>query len=416
MEQKLFTKILCAAGIVAASSSYAIDYRVNGFMSIVGGQTVDEGVARTNGVEGDATYLADVATEGSYDNDISFKPDSNFGLQITADLDDGLSVTGQLTANGGEDFKPDLAWAYLSYEVNDSVTVQVGRQRLPLFFYSDYLDVGYAYHWTRIPQSLPGAAADTLEGIKLFWTPSTGDWAWRIQAYFGSADEDLTTSLGDLTFTLEDSTGAVISASNDWLELRLATSQSDIAVTPDSIGAMFSNNTVPAFSDEDPNKVVFTSAAVKATFGDAFVVTEWAQADYDTPHGTDIGIGTELEEGWYVSAGITIEEFTPHITYGEYEDTFSQDTVIYDLTCFVIPPCPTSLGTPAGTIGKKAVAKHETITVGLRWDFHQSAALKAEYVSRSDESDDLIKTAVGAGGNGDQFEVDVFTVGFDLVF
>ena len=31
---------------------------------------------------------------------------------------------------------------YLSYEVNDNWTIQAGKKRLPLFYYSDFYDVG----------------------------------------------------------------------------------------------------------------------------------------------------------------------------------------------------------------------------------------------------------------------------------
>lgn len=58
----------------------------------------------------------------------------------------------------------------------------------------------------------------------------------------------------------------------------------------------------------------------------------------------------------------------------------------------------------------KEVAR-ETWTLGVRYDFHPSAALKFEYTDSSDESDSEI-TAV----NGEPNEVSTIAVGVDLIF
>jgi hypothetical protein len=155
MNHKLLTRSLLAAGIaLAVSSAQAAEVRINGFASIVAGKTFSEGTDNTSAgsAKGESTFQADQPTQGTYDSTLDFKPDTVYGLQFTADLGDKLSVTGQLTGAGGEDFETKVTWAYATYELNENWTVQAGRQRIPLFFYSDFLDVGYAYHWMRPPQ------------------------------------------------------------------------------------------------------------------------------------------------------------------------------------------------------------------------------------------------------------------------
>jgi len=66
------------------------------------------------------TFLADYPIVSAYSEDISFKPESLFGLQVSADLADNLSVTGQIVARGADDFDATIEWAYLSYEINDN--------------------------------------------------------------------------------------------------------------------------------------------------------------------------------------------------------------------------------------------------------------------------------------------------------
>lgn len=58
---------------------------------------------------------------------------------------ENLSVTGQLVARG-DTSEVKAEWLYLSYQFNPNLRINVGRQRMPLFLYSDYMDVGYAYH------------------------------------------------------------------------------------------------------------------------------------------------------------------------------------------------------------------------------------------------------------------------------
>lgn len=109
MNKALVTSALLCAGFVGGAS--AADVNINSFASIVGGQTLSEGDLRTAGtLNGEnAVFISDAPSIGIYDDDISFKPDTIFGLQISSQLGDGLSVTGQITGAGGEDFDANIA-------------------------------------------------------------------------------------------------------------------------------------------------------------------------------------------------------------------------------------------------------------------------------------------------------------------
>jgi len=393
MTRHILTTAIIAAGSILGSGAQAADLRINGFLSVVGGLTTSEGVARNKftGAESKATYVADGPTGGVYDDDISFKPDSNFGLQVSSNLGDGLSVTGQLTGSGGEDFDTNVAWAYISYDLNDNWNLQAGRQRLPLFFYSDFLDVGYAYHWTRTPQVLPGAFSDTFEGVKLAWMHSSDNWDWRASIYGGAGD----TSEGDVGIKTKDVLGATLKASNDWLQLRATYSMNDLVIdSPNS--TFFTRNGVAQATDDNPLGYTFAGIGAHMTFDSVFVVTEYAFSEIEEVFAPDNSVvGADGTIGWYISSGIRLGNLTPHITYGVSEATFSQETPSLD------------------TDSENAST---TITLGVRWDFHPSAAFKAEFSTREDDSDDALQNDFGFFGNGEQNKVDVFTVGFDVIF
>ncbi|MAZ86759.1 MAG: hypothetical protein CL693_03895 [Cellvibrionaceae bacterium] len=384
MKKTLLTPCLLAATI--ATSAQAADIRFNGFASVVAGMTTSEGSAIVRNamnpaiIEGttDATFVADNPSSGVYDDDISFKPDTIFGLQVSANLGSGLTVTGQFTGAGGEDFDANVAWAYISYELSDSWTLVAGRQRLPFFFYSDFLDVGYAYHWMRPPVETQ-VAVDTLDGIQFRHEGSAGSWDTRVQLYGGVSDNDSET-LGD-EVNLENAVGAVFYASNDWLQLRATHMVTDFYL--DAAGEIFGQG------EDDTVDADFTGFAAHMTLGNGFIVAEYVTYEFDDAIQP---VGWTTYEGAYISGGYRIGDFTPHITFST-ENQEVEDSVY------------AAAGLTDGDDSS------DSITLGVRWDFHPQAAFKVEYQARSDESDDNIEAYYG-----DRNEVDVVSVGFDVIF
>lgn len=385
MKYHKVSQFLISGCIVLSGTVDAADLRFNGFASIVAGKTLSEGSSFLRGnppsmVIGseDAVFQSDSPTSGIYDNDVSFKPDTIFGLQISADLADGLSVTGQITGSGGEDFDANIAWAYISYELNQSWTMVAGRQRIPLFFYSDFLDVGYAYHWVRVPTETQ-IPMDTLDGIQLRHTGVVGDWDTRIQLYGGSSDNK-TENLGD-TLALDNAAGAVFYASNDWLQLRATHVVADFFL--EETGDLFGQG------DSDPVDSHFTGIAAHLSLGSGFIVGEYVTYTFEDAIQP---IGWTTFDGAYISAGYRLGDFTPHITYST-ENQEIEDSVF------------AAFGLTDGDQGS------DSVTLGIRWDFHPQAAFKLEYQTRADESDENIKAYYG-----DSNEVDLVSAGFDVIF
>ena len=120
--------IATALASVLAFSAQA-DINFSGFATVVGGKTSgDDQVFR------------------GYDNEFDLSTGSLFAIQANSDLGDGLSATVQMMARGSDDWDPEFAWAYLSYDATEDWRLLFGRQRAPMYLYSDYLDVSYAYH------------------------------------------------------------------------------------------------------------------------------------------------------------------------------------------------------------------------------------------------------------------------------
>ena len=93
---KNFAKSLLLASIGIASSSQANDLNINGFLS-VGASMLDNDKVEISG----------------YDTDGGFKQDTILGLQLSKQVNDSTTVTGQLVSRGSEDYNTESAWAIL---------------------------------------------------------------------------------------------------------------------------------------------------------------------------------------------------------------------------------------------------------------------------------------------------------------
>lgn len=391
MKKWVTTPMAALIGISSISPTFAADIRFNGFASVVGGMTSNQGqlknpLAPTPAFpEGDETFLADGPSNGIYDDDFSFRPDSIYGLQVTADVGEGLSVTAQFTGAGGEDFNAEVQWAYASYDVTPSGTVSAGRMRIPYFFYSDYLDVAYAYPWIRPPAEVYSIPVSGYEGVQYLQQFSVGSWDGRFQAYYGES-KDL--AAGGRELLGQDLTGVVAYIANSWLQLRASYLIEDLSVE----GAAF-NGVLQ--DEENPVASSFGGVAARAQLGDGFVIAEYILSENEDPIAPNLGEASNELNAWYVSVGYTFGSFTPHLTYAEKDTTATADAD------FGFGPLYT----------KDQSRANASITAGVRWDFHPSAALKAEYTSSKNKSSNEAAAIWGEEG-----EVDLFTVGIDLIF
>lgn len=62
--------------------------------------------------------------------------------------------------------KPVLQWAYADYAIGGGWQVQLGRQRIPLFYYSDSQDIGVSLPWVAVPPEYYGWDALNFNAVK----------------------------------------------------------------------------------------------------------------------------------------------------------------------------------------------------------------------------------------------------------
>lgn len=385
---------------VIAPVSHAADINFNGFASVVAGKTVKDSAAASipgvTGLDTNSRYSVASVYGGNdsayYDDDLSFKPETNLALQLTSNLGDGLSVVAQLTGQGANDFDVEFEWLYISYELSDNLNAKAGRLRVPLYTYSDYLDVGYAYHWIRPPQDVYNLSFSSYEGVSLTYSNFFGGWDTNIQGYFGSLDND-TSQLGKLEFS--QIWGGVLTANYDWLEVRAAYHRADAQV-PDLL--MLSPGR--PFSDGEEDIFDYKSLGMKANFGDLFFGLEYTVGGLGEIVAANPTNETGLDSitSWYFTAGYRYGKWTPHITRSSTTNDYESDDLNGD-------------GFLLTGYRHDRENVRESWIFGLRYDFHSSAAIKIEYTNSSDESDSEIIAVEGEGN-----EVSTLAVGIDVIF
>ncbi|MEJ2415911.1 MAG: hypothetical protein P8Y45_03045 [Exilibacterium sp.] len=371
--------LLLSSMALAAESGYGAEIKLNGFASFVGGKAFN-GQRLPNGTL--SSYLADpvhalvagtINDDARYSDELSFRPDSIYGLQVNAFLGQGLRATAQLTGKGANDFETEIEWAYLSYDVTESTTLQAGRQRIPLYFYSDFLDVGYAYHWIRPPVEVYGSTMSTYEGFSIMHNGALGNWDTSTRLYSGAIISE-ESRFGE--FGSDEMVGLVFSTSNEWLRLRASGVRGKFFVENSTTN---SDNAVDAY---------FSSLAGYVTLGDGFLAAETTYADtiddyIDT-------IGSVIQSRCPGRCKWTVDLRKGHISYAEVDINYSG---------FLNPSF------------KDLSNVTETTTVGVRWDFHPAAAFKLEYSTSTDASSREIISAFGKRN-----EVDAVSFGFDIIF
>ena len=128
-------------------------------------------------------------------------------MQASSDLYNGLGITVQLTAKGGDDWDPELR-------------VFAGRQRVPFYMYSDFLDVSYAYSWIDPLKGGYGVIFDTFYGLGAIYTTNFDDVDATFHTIYGRNTDEVSV-FGELLETeLNGLMGLAATFTYDWLTVK----------------------------------------------------------------------------------------------------------------------------------------------------------------------------------------------------
>jgi hypothetical protein len=359
-----------------ASPAMANDLNINGFLS-VGATMLDE----------NKVSVADADEQGS------FKQNTVLGLQVQKQINDTTSATGQLVSRGSEGYSTNAAWAFVTYAANDDIDLRMGRLRIPFFQYSDFLEVGYAYNWVRPPSDVYDGRVpfSSLDGIDFTQRFSSGSIDGSVQVYYGRFEGPIFINGSTNEADFRNFTGLALSANMGNFGTRLSYHQAEIIMDSDELAAASAGAAGIATMIGDPSAAEdfnfsgqttqFIAAGLTYDDGAYMAVAEWTALNHESSLLLD-------DQAWLVSVATRIDQFTPHITYTNEKGSFDSGN--------------------EGIIQKALplLSEQSSITVGLRYDYDSSTALKFE-IQNNDET-----TAAGVDGES----ATLYSVAVDVIF
>ncbi|MBU0913033.1 MAG: hypothetical protein KKF22_10880 [Gammaproteobacteria bacterium] len=366
------------AATLCATSQAAVD--INGFASIKGGMALSND---------DELY--------GYDNDFSFKNESLAALQVKSDLGDKLSVTAQLLGRGADDWDVKFEWAFLSYDLTDTLRVNAGRLRTPFYKYSDFRDVGYAYDWSRVPQSVYGLGFDNIEGASLYHTTTLGNFDSSLQFIVGSYDGDAAIGSSAADAQIENITGVAWELGQDGYSFRVAylTGKTTFYVDQlDSSAGLYAQLTAFGLGTLAKDLDIVDESSSFAGIGFNIDKNDWLLVSEITKATVDDSFISD-QESYYISIGHRFDSITPYVSF-EKEDNKAKTEIYAGV------PTASPIFTPVAGLVNSLETERNSINVGVRYDFHPSAAFKAQYTNADNKTADRKDS--------------VLVVGVDLVF
>jgi len=361
MNTKISTLALCTALLVG---NVQAEVNLNGFASVVAGKTSSN------------DFL------WGYDDKVDFKQGSLFGLQATSDLGEGLSATAQVLARGEDNWDAEFEWAYIAYDFNDEFRILAGRQRAPFYMYSDFLDVSYAYPWITPPAGVYALPFDTFDGVSGVYSFMLGEFDSSAQIIYGSNTDDAVIFGQNVESKFEDIFGGSLTLNRDWLTLRAGYFTSDTTLPADALTSLaqgWQNTPYDAIVSDIyvvEDKSSFVEFGFQVDYNNFLLIGEYTQLETENSPLAD-------EKSMYLTAGYRFDDILVHVTYG-YDEADIKNLVEG------IP-----VGVDAGIDTLVASTKGLTdfqdedstyYSLGMRWDFHESASFKVEYTDFSDDA------------------------------
>lgn len=227
---------LFSASALAQGEEGGVKFSGSGFLTLAAGKILTGDAPQDfNGYRA-PMFVSDYGQGGVYENNgWSINPDSRLGLQGTATLSPQFSVTGQVVLRGAKNGKLDLEWAYGNYNFDDNLSLQVGRKRLPLFYYSETQDVGFTYPWVHLPPGQYGWEIVNFNGANLRYQTQWSDWSSSMEVFAGNENQSNNGfwAIYNGKNTRTDSkwsniVGADLTLTRDWFDSRVAYIQSDM--------------------------------------------------------------------------------------------------------------------------------------------------------------------------------------------
>jgi hypothetical protein len=407
---------LCMVMVTMTSSQAAAEssFQFSGFATL--------GLTSEN--EDDLGFLRDGNQSKDPDRDVSFRPDSIIGAQLSSSFAENWRATTQLVYRDRPRYKLDEAveLAFLAYQPVSGLDVRLGRVAVDMFQLSDYRRVDYANLWVRPPTEVYGwILPSSIDGGDLAYSFSNGTGFWRIKLQYGDSEPILEFPDGSTLVEAEfnDFLVGTVTLHMDVWRFRLSYSQATpsaesfnfasalnqvAALVPGPVGdeaTLLANRFLRASGKE----VRYTQASLGYDDGNWLIDTEFANIATS---------GAIIPEGiaGYVSIGRRFDEITPYVMHSRFytEQDLYISNVDWSASGFQV-----LRDAAIGSLNGVQIEQH-TYTLGMRWDITSKVAFKTQWDSTHIEKERFAIWAHTNGRASKSTTVDLFSLALNIVF
>ncbi|MFS1932661.1 hypothetical protein [Vibrio splendidus] len=320
-----------ACGANAASME---DINISGFGSV--------GIGKANN---------DVNYAGYTSENLQWEQETLAGLQFDFNVNEKAKFVTQIVANSRYDYEPKIEMAYASYDF-ERFTARAGKLRLPLFFYSDYTDLGYAYPMIRPSQELyENIVLKSYTGADLLIPVEFENSSLLIQPVvgIGTIDED-DSIVGEVKLD------KLMGVSANW-NVNDFTFRGSYFVAESNPSCDFKTSSDPYCKMAemlDSKDGQFISLGAQYDNGDLIANIE----------GADVQLDGEFYDYQSISTlvGYRVNEFTPYFSINWVETTDNEERV----------------NLPSSSLREAMNYERLSYAVGSRWDFAKNMSLKVD--------------------------------------
>ena len=180
-----FFPLLAALAGTHTLDAVAADLSVSGFGTL--------GYARSDQPYSYQRFIDDRGT---------FQRDSVAGFQVDARFGSGFGATAQVKAAAASDsdsrYEASVAWAFVSYRPTNDWLFRIGKQRIPIYLYSENYDVGATYDFARLPTEMYSITpSNDAIAVSFGKTWRAGNGEFSLEGYWGESNNDFRIWLRD---------------------------------------------------------------------------------------------------------------------------------------------------------------------------------------------------------------------------
>ncbi len=335
---------------------------ISGFGSIIGSQVIDG-----------SGYVADYPNIGVYDDQFDIGQESSLGIQARATITDKLSATLQVMSRANNEYKTEVEWLFVNYALANDLELQAGKLRVPVYYFSEFMNVGYTYPWIRVPADAYSLDVTSFNGLQLNHRTYMGGFSFATTLYAGRnsprqpEDSEIMSFIfgGNVKRSFTGMLGVGFEVSTDNTIAKVTYSQADMEQTR-------SNSFTLADDGTTTTDINFIDLYLQQNFGAFSVMFEYNVYD-------------PFYASYFVSSTYQVDKATFYLMH-------SQFTLDFEIA-----------GVP--------VEEHNTNSVGLRYDYQPRVSFKLDVSMITDTG----VFAVNKDANNDGDAV-ILSTGVDFTF